>query len=696
MSQERNAYNYPAGARQYGGDAAPSRNRYAAGASTPLQPRTGYSQGQYRQTAASAQTASGGTSSTNRATPQPRPRPPAAETTQAASTDKAPKYSPVDALKLTPTQKDVDYARPSDEEAAQCKISFQTISGAGGWVVEDSRGATLRKFLDTNGDGRLDQWCYYKDGMEVYRDIDSDFNGKVDQCRWFSLLGTRWGIDRDEDGVIDSWRLISPEEVAREVIHALVRQDADRFARLVLTQDELRSLGLGEAKATELAQKTNGAVAKFKAMAGQQKSITSETKWLQFSGSQPGIIAAGSEGSTKDIEVYENVLAIVQTGSEHAQVQIGTLVHVGSAWRVIDAPQQSQDATTEAASTGFFFRNAAPARPQVAAGAPSEKSQALMSELEKLDAAVNRAATADEQAPLNAKRADILEQLATEATKPEDRAAWIRQMADMVSASVQSGGYPAGAKRLETLFDGLQKSDENKTLAAYVRFRQLTAEYGLSMQSKGADVTKIQADWLKRLEQYVADYPKSNDSAEAILQLAIAQEYAGQEEEAKKWYGQILRDFPDSTIAKKAAGARRRLESVGKILDLQGKSPTGEVVELARLRGKVVLIQYWATWCEPCKADMVLLKDLLEKSGSAFTVLGVNLDSNPQSLTTFLSETKLPWPQIYEEGGLESRPALELGILTLPTMVLVDQEGKVVNRNISTSELAGELKKLIR
>jgi len=94
---------------------------------------------------------------------------------------------------------------------------------------------------------------------------------------------------------------------------------------------------------------------------------------------------------------------------------------------------------------------------------------------------------------------------------------------------------------------------------------------------------------------------------------------------------------------------------------------------------------------------MPVLKDLLDKHGSsAFAVVGVNLDTNAQALSAFLAENKLPWPQIHEEGGLDSRPAVELGILTLPTMILVDREGKVVNRNIGTSELVGELKKLIR
>ena len=51
----------------------------------------------------------------------------------------------------------------------------------------------LRKFVDTNGDNVVDQWSYYKDGVEVYRDIDSNFNGKADQYRWFNTGGTPLG-----------------------------------------------------------------------------------------------------------------------------------------------------------------------------------------------------------------------------------------------------------------------------------------------------------------------------------------------------------------------------------------------------------------------------------------------------------------------------------------------------------------------
>ena len=123
----------------------------------------------------------------------------------------------------------MDYDRPSPAEAAKCKIVAKKIDGHVGWVVESPSGVILRKFVDTNDDGVVDQWSYYKDGLEVYRDIDSNFNGKADQHRWFHTGGSRWGLDSGEDGVIDSWKSISAEEVTAEVVAAIAAHDLQRF-----------------------------------------------------------------------------------------------------------------------------------------------------------------------------------------------------------------------------------------------------------------------------------------------------------------------------------------------------------------------------------------------------------------------------------------------------------------------------------
>ena len=252
-------------------------------------------------------------------------------------------------------------------------------------------------------------------------------------------------------------------------------------------------------------------------------------------------------------------------------------------------------------------------------------------------------------------------------------------------------------KRLRAVETDLLKSKETRQLGAFVRFRRMTAEYGQDLQAKDADFAKVQKRWLENLTKFVTDFPTSQDSAEALLQLAIAEEFAGKTAEAVKWYERIVSDFPTSVAGQKAAGARRRLRSAGKMMELKGEGLNGKLVDIARYRGKIVLIQYWATWCEPCVADMARIKELrAQYAKKGFAVIGVNLDNDGQRARAFLKTHKLPWSHIREEGGLDSRPANEMGILTLPTMILVDQKGRVAHRNIHVTELDAELKKLIK
>jgi thiol-disulfide isomerase/thioredoxin len=604
------------------------------------------------------------------------------------------------ALQLLPVQKGVEIAEPLPEEVEKCRITPRKASGEVGWIVEDPAGVVLRAFLDTNNDNVVDQWSYFKGGLEVYRDVDRNFNGKADQFCWYHTGGSRVGLDQDENGIIDAWKSISAEEVSAEVVAALASRDAAQFQRLVLTETELKSLGVAANKLKELSEKLTGLPKKFQQMASQQKLVTTSTRWIQFSGGRPGIVPAGTDGSTKDLLVYENVVAIVQTGDQHGQVVVGTLIQVGNVWRLIDLPVLVGDAESQVAESGFFFKSPLVDQGQTLSAGSDEASRELLTKLEQYDAAINRAATPQESARLNGQRANLLMELASKAKTTNDRSMWVRQFADVVSTAVQSGGYPDGVKQLEALYKQLAKSKEDQDLAGYVKFRQMTAGYFLSLNvdNPPADYfVKVQTDWLQQLEQYTKDYPKSPDTAEAMLQLANAQEFAGNEEAANGWYERIVKEFPDAPCAKKAGGARARLGSVGKTLNLQGKSASGGTVDLSKYRGHVVLIQYWATWCEPCKADMPTLKDLVSRYGrSGFDIIGVNLDGSPETMAGYVKEYGLSWPQIHEQGGLDSRPANDLGILTLPTMILVDQQGKVVNRNINVAELDPTLKKLIR
>ncbi len=601
------------------------------------------------------------------------------------------------ALKLKPVQDNIDYTIPTDAETAKCTIKAEKIDGQTGWVVRDQAGQILRRFVDSNADNVVDMWCYYQDGIEVYRDVDSNHNGKADQSRWINTAGTRWGFDKNEDGRIDTWEVISPEEVTAEVVAAMAADDSTRFARLLLTPAELAKLGLSEKKAKELGDTIKTAANDFKEVVKTQKLVTGKTEWSSFGAVRPGLVPKGTDSSTKDLVVYENVVAMVNTDGQHGEVLVGTLVRVDNAWRVIDAPRLLDSNRQVMADNGHFFTPAAiSSRPS--ASDPGQEgldgeTQKLLAQLEELDKK-NPGATYD------AERARLLEKLA-EISEGEDREQWIRQLADMLAAAAQTGEHKDGVKDLKTLFARLDKDKSTKELGGYVKFRYMQADYNLSFMQDNPKYAEIQTAWVKNLEQFIKDYPAGLLTAEAMLQLGMAQEFAGQEDEAKKWYGQLAQKFPKSEMAPKAAGAKRRLESVGRELDLKGRvHMSKEQFDLKRLRGKVVLIHYWATWCKPCQTDMAQIKELMAKYGrDGFVPVGISVDSDPAKLTEWLKQARMPknWPHLFEPGGIDnSRLANELGILSLPTMILVDRNGKVANRNIHVTELDAEVKKLLR
>ncbi len=621
-----------------------------------------------------------------------------------------------EALGLKPVQKDVDYDTPEPSEIEKCTIDAETIAGITGWVVRTADSQLLRRFLDTNGDNKVDQWCYFKDGIEIYRDIDANFNNKTDQYRWMGTGGTRWGLDEDENNKIDAWKVISAEEVTAEVVAALRERDAARFQHLLLTTDELKTLGLSSKQTTELTEKIAAATKSFTEIARQQRVVTANSEWVHFGANKPGIVPAGTEGSTKDLIVYDNVTAIVETPvgepakltssnanktapPKSGQLAIGTLIKIGETWKTFDLPKNLGG--EQAAVGGYFFQPQTISRPDQElppqAGAVTPEMKKLVDDLEQLDKKMVSGKPADHDR-LNAAKADLLEKIIPLAPE-KDQDLWVRQYTESVSAAIQSGTFPAGVDRLKNLLDRITSRNPNDELAPYLKFKIITSEYSrdLTLNSSDAEkAEKTQSSYIDQLQKFVASYPHSSDAAEAICQLAINAEFAGKTEDAVAFYSRIANDFPKSDLAPKAIGAKRRLESVGKVIPLAGKTLDGRAFDLATAKNKVVLIHYWATWAEPCKPDLAQIKSLQAKYGNqGFYPVGVNVDSGAKEAMEFVRQEKLSWPQLFEQGGLDSPLAANLGVLTLPTMILVGKDGRVLNRSVNAGELDAELKKLL-
>ena len=265
-----------------------------------------------------------------------------------------------DALKLQPVQRAVDIDRPAPEQLAACTLSTHKDNGQVGWLVKSPDGVPLRWFVDTNGDNVLDRWSYYKDGMEVYRDMDTDFNRRVDQCRWFHAAGTRWGIDANEDGTVDQWRSISAEELSAELVDALARRDLPRIQPLILSPNDIASLGAGETLRQRLNLRREQSAKQLPAFLKDQRDITEKAKWASFVGSRPWLIPAGTDSSQKDVRMYERALVVVEDTGNFKHLELGTLVQVGDAWRIVDLPHlDSQAGTAQAAQPGILSQSAA-------------------------------------------------------------------------------------------------------------------------------------------------------------------------------------------------------------------------------------------------------------------------------------------------------------------------------------------------
>jgi thiol-disulfide isomerase/thioredoxin len=136
-------------------------------------------------------------------------------------------------------------------------------------------------------------------------------------------------------------------------------------------------------------------------------------------------------------------------------------------------------------------------------------------------------------------------------------------------------------------------------------------------------------------------------------------------------------------------------ELKSKPVELKFKAMDGAEVDLAKLRGKVVLVDFWATWGGPCMAELPKLTAAYAKfHARGFEIVGISLDEDGVALKRVLKTKKIAWPQFFDGRGWDNEIAHRFGVTALPTTWLVNKEGMLVE--VNAEDLAEKIEALLR
>jgi thiol-disulfide isomerase/thioredoxin len=284
--------------------------------------------------------------------------------------------------------------------------------------------------------------------------------------------------------------------------------------------------------------------------------------------------------------------------------------------------------------------------------------------------------------------------------------------------------------KLEALVGELTKTGRTK-LARHAKGVLLTVKLSRVRDAKSEEFLKL----VEEVRKHLSEAPVERTDVSLIMTLPRVAEFAGNPELAGRLYNEFAKvlaasqDEQVAGIAKRMEGAARRVDLLGKPMRLEGTKLDGSAFDWSKYRGKVVLVDFWATWCGPCRAEMPNVKKAYGTyHDRGFDVVGLSLDRDLKALEKYVQEEQVPWailldhpailnaqaattnhrsvPETGEtaKSGESKKPGAATspefmadyyGVLAIPTTLLVDKDGKVVSLSARGEQLQKHLKDLL-
>jgi thiol-disulfide isomerase/thioredoxin len=208
------------------------------------------------------------------------------------------------------------------------------------------------------------------------------------------------------------------------------------------------------------------------------------------------------------------------------------------------------------------------------------------------------------------------------------------------------------------------------------------------------------ADQARKLFTELADATKADMQLhfDTLMALASAETDLGNIDAAKAAYDRIAEDL------KSEQGIGQFIDSQKESLSQIGKDPTpfevkdtaGHPLSLEKYKGKVVLLDFWATWCGPCVQELPHVIATYEKHHvKGFEIIGISLDKDEAKFKEFVAERGMTWPQYFDGKAWENEVAKLYQVQSIPATYLIDRNGKIYRTGLRGSDLERAVKKLL-
>lgn len=202
---------------------------------------------------------------------------------------------------------------------------------------------------------------------------------------------------------------------------------------------------------------------------------------------------------------------------------------------------------------------------------------------------------------------------------------------------------------------------------------------------------------------------KTDDVARILgMKAMLYYEIFNDSAKATEFFQKLQAEFPETSVGKtmqatldaikaneKVKEMQRKLMVGSKFPDFEEKDTNGKSISVASYKGKVVLIDFWATWCPGCLAELPNVLKVYEKYNSkGFEVIGISLDKDLRKLTDFVKARNVPWRQYFDEPSTQ-KLAQRYVISTIPATYLVNQEGVIIGKDLRGPELEAAVAKAL-